>query len=103
MPAPGSCTVAVKVMACPTSVKAMLEFRATVVAVWAAAPASRMLWGTTPLPPNETEPLAPPTVNGRKAMFSVQLAPGARVIGEAGQLPPGAAVKGPLKLMVETA
>jgi hypothetical protein len=79
-----------------------LEVRVMVVGETVAVPVSRMLWGTTPAPVKTTEPVEVPAATGRSSRSWVQLAPAARVIGGAEQVPPVAVVKPALVVIVET-
>jgi hypothetical protein len=81
---------------------AIFEVSVTVVVVCVPVPLSRMLCEPTPVPPKTTDPLATPGAEGRKAMFCVQLAFGARVIGTALQEPPVAVVKEPVNAIEAT-
>src|ERR1700757_2694969 len=79
-----------------------LEVRVTVVGDDVAEPVSRMLWGRMPGPLKPTEPVEGPAATGRSSRFWVQVAPAARVMGGAEQVPPAAVVKPAVGVMEET-
>lgn len=79
-----------------------LVVRVRVVGAEVAVLASRMVAGTTPVPPKTTDPVDQLLATGRYSTFSVQLVPGVRVMGGGGHVPPGAVVKPLAGVMVET-